>query len=176
MIKSRSAWSAVPAEVYFTSVSSEPSLARPAPTFCRLASTAPKYDGVVPKWPVHTFSWNGSHARPSTAIIPSLLNAISGSLFPVEFAFGAVVTPVIGSVEIKGVLVNAGIGVGPDSAVGRDALAPAPAGCRATAAVASTANGPNNGNLLRIRIPFPWGTRSGARSTFLSIPRPVLPV
>jgi hypothetical protein len=86
-------------------------------------------------------------------MVPSLLNAISGSLFPVEFAFGAVVTPDIGSVEIKGVLLNAGIGVGPASAVGREAVAPAPAGCRATAAVASTASAPNNGNLFCIRIP-----------------------
>ena len=142
----------MPAEVYFTSVSSEPSLARPAPTFARLASTAPKYDGVVPKWPVHTFSWNGSHARPSTAMVPSLLNAISGSLFPVEFALGAVVTPAIGSVEIKGVLENAGIGAGPASAASREAVAPAAADCRATATVANTASAPNNGNLFCIRI------------------------
>jgi hypothetical protein len=86
-------------------------------------------------------------------MVPSLLNAISGSLFPVEFAFGAVVTPAMGSVEISGVLVNAEIGAGPGAAVGREAAAPAAAGCRRTAVVASTANAPNDGNLLRIRLP-----------------------
>jgi hypothetical protein len=54
---------------------------------------APKYCGVAPKCPFHRSTWNGSQARPSTAMLPSLPKAIAGSLLPVELAFGAVVTP-----------------------------------------------------------------------------------
>src|SRR5215469_12778203 len=139
--KFRSTRSVVPADVNLTSASPSPSVVRPAPTFCRLASIAPKYDGVAPKCPVHRFTWAGSHARPSTAMVPSLLNVIAGSLFPVEFAFGAVVIPGIERSEIRGVLLKAG-----------PALAPVTASCRTAATVARAANAPSSGSLLPIRM------------------------
>src|SRR5215470_4460216 len=134
-IRSRSTSSAVPADVNLTSASSSPSVVRPAPTLCRSVSMAPKYDGVAPKCPFHRFTWNGSHARPSTAMVPSLANVIAGSLFPVEFAFGAVVIPGIGRVEIRGVLENAGSGADPVGADVGLAAAPAAADCKRAAAI-----------------------------------------
>ncbi len=105
---------------------------------------APKYAGVAPKCPFHRFTWNGSQPSPSTAMLPSLPKAIAGSLLPVEFAFGAVVMPGSCRVEMRGVLVNAGVGVVPAAA----------AGCRITAAAASTARAPTGASLVRIKLSF----------------------
>ena len=66
---------------------------RPGPTLFRSVSMAPKYDGVTPNVPVHRFTWNGNHPRPSTAMRPLLAKAIAGSLLPDEFACGDEVKP-----------------------------------------------------------------------------------
>jgi hypothetical protein len=53
-------------------------------------------------------TWKGSHASPSTAILPSLPTAIAGSLLPVELANGEVVTSKLGAqVEISSVFETA---------------------------------------------------------------------
>src|SRR5258708_1084116 len=140
--KLRSVSSVVPAELILTSASPSPRVVRPAPTFFRSVSMAPKYDGVAPKWPFHRFTWNGSQASPSTAIDPSLPKVMAGSLFPVEFAFGAGVMPVRARGELRGVLVKAGV-------------APAIAAVgRTTAAVASTDSAPRGTSFVRIELPF----------------------
>src|SRR5215470_1804065 len=138
----RSTSRVVPADVNLTSASSSPSVVRPAPTLFRSVSMAPKYDGVAPKCPFHRFTWNGSQASPSTAMVPSLANVMAGSLLPVEFAFGAVVTPEIGKVEISGVLVNAGVGGLPAAAADGSAMP----------AVARAANAPMDTSLLRMKF------------------------
>src|SRR5712691_3376195 len=59
-------------------------------------------------------TWKGSQPRPSTAIAPSAPNAIAGSLFPVEFEIGDVVTPAGGDhVAIRGVFENAVVAPAP---------------------------------------------------------------
>jgi len=77
-------------------------------------------------------------------MVPSWPKVIAGSLLPVELAFGAVVTPGSWRVEMRGVLVNAGVTGVPDAA----------AGCRTRVAGASTANTPAKTSLVRIKIPF----------------------
>src|SRR5215472_3934543 len=138
----RSASSVVPAEVISTSASSSPSVVRPAPTFFRSVSMAPKYAGVAPKLPFHRFTWNGSQPSPSTAMLPSLPKVIAGSLLPVESAFGAVVMPGSCKIEISGVLANAGVGAAPAAA----------AGGATAAAAASTATAPTGASFVRIKF------------------------
>jgi len=96
----------VPVDAMSTSASPSPSETRPLPLDGTDWSMPPKNDGVEPKRPVQRLTWNGSHARPSTAIRPSWPNAIAGSLSPVEFAFGDVGMPP-SHVAINGVLENA---------------------------------------------------------------------
>src|SRR4051794_29559364 len=93
----------------------------------------PKYAGVEPNLPFQRSTWNGSHARPSTAIVPSDANAIAGSLSPVRFGAGEVIVPAgAAHVAVSGMLLNA---VGP--AVACDGPPRPPATATATA-VAST--------------------------------------
>ena len=92
MTRSRSASRIVPADVTSTSASSSPTFSRPLPLIGSCVSIAPKKaGGVSPKCPFHRSTWNDSQPRPSTAIVLSgPPKSIAGSLFPDEFAFGAV--------------------------------------------------------------------------------------